>query len=233
LYLEQSEKSQTRSSAGRKPKHESRATEIRQRLLAWRQVCGPLRTSLRALATELGTSHQLLKHYLDGLEEWQCQERLRRAEEEMKAIRARAKAENRFMTSWEEQRVRVLNREIITAIVQPALLSNLKEIAHAAESGPVHPGQLKIAQLLAKQGLPGAREVVQKCLQVGLKKKKRFADIVKETPRQDGETASAWIRRIWDECDKYDTQCPTVLSEEILERYSKRDRRSKNNLPAQ
>jgi hypothetical protein len=64
-----------RAPKDRKPKYESRATEFRQRLVVWKQTPASMRQSLRALAGELGTSHQLLAHYLDGLEEWQYKER--------------------------------------------------------------------------------------------------------------------------------------------------------------
>jgi hypothetical protein len=90
---------------GRKPKQESRAAEFRQTLLAWRQIPPAARLPLRALARQLETSHQLLKHYLDGLEKWRYQERYRKAKQESEEIRARAKAENRVLTPWEEQRV--------------------------------------------------------------------------------------------------------------------------------
>src|ERR1017187_2425250 len=76
--------------SGRKPKLESRSAEFRERLVAWRQAPGVLRPSLRALAREVGTSHQLLKHYLDGLEKWQYKERHRKATEESDQILARA-----------------------------------------------------------------------------------------------------------------------------------------------
>jgi hypothetical protein len=59
---------------GRKIKQESRADEFRHRLLAWKQIPEPLRPSLREFARELGTSHQLLEHYLGGLEKWQHKE---------------------------------------------------------------------------------------------------------------------------------------------------------------
>jgi hypothetical protein len=49
-----------------------------------------------------------------------------------------------------------------------------------------------------------------KCLRNGLKKTKPFADVVKETPREAGEACGAWVRRIWNQRDKYDTKCPTV-----------------------
>jgi excisionase family DNA binding protein len=45
---------------GRKPKPDSRGTEIRARLAQWKRMLESSRPSLRALARELGTSHQLL-----------------------------------------------------------------------------------------------------------------------------------------------------------------------------
>ena len=60
-----------------------------------------------------------------------------------------------------------------------------------------------------------------KCLRNGLKKTKPFADIVKETPREAGEACGAWVRRIWNQCDKYDTKCPTVITEELLQKLSR------------
>jgi len=70
---------------GRKPQQESRAEELRQRLIAWKQTPVRSRPSVRALAAELGTSHQLLKHYLDGLEKW-------KRDKDLERIRASAKA---------------------------------------------------------------------------------------------------------------------------------------------
>jgi hypothetical protein len=49
-----------------------------------------MRPSLRALAREIGTSHQLLAHYLKGLEEWQYKERFRQAMKALEGILARA-----------------------------------------------------------------------------------------------------------------------------------------------
>jgi hypothetical protein len=69
-------------------------------------------------------------------------------------------------------------------------------------------------------------------LRDGIKKRKRFAEIVKETPRQGDETFTAWVRRIWDQCATYDTKCPKVLTEELLEEYSQAiAKNQKNNLP--
>jgi hypothetical protein len=74
---------------GRKIKQESRAAELRWKLVAWKQTPESSRPSLRALACELGTSHQLLSHYLDGLEQWEYNERYRNAKKACEEIRTR------------------------------------------------------------------------------------------------------------------------------------------------
>jgi hypothetical protein len=83
---------------GRKLKLECRSAEFRQRLIAWKQTPESARPSLQGLACELGTSHQVLEHYLKGLEEWQYKERFRQAKKALEGILARAQAENRFIT---------------------------------------------------------------------------------------------------------------------------------------
>lgn len=60
----------TKPMRGRKLKRESRAAEFRQKLIDWKQTTESLRPSLRALASELATSHQLLSWYLARYEEW-------------------------------------------------------------------------------------------------------------------------------------------------------------------
>jgi len=156
---------------GRKPGYESRATEFRQRLIAWKQAPVSLRPSLRALARELGTSHQLLKHYLDRLEKWLYQERFRRAKKQSEGIRARAAAEGRYMTPWEEQQVRAYDRAAMSAMVAPMLLEQIERIKHADKHGPLNCHQIKTLKLLAR-GFPEARELLQKCSQSSLKKQK-------------------------------------------------------------
>jgi hypothetical protein len=93
--------------SGRKPAHESRATEFRHKLTAWKRTPESSRPSLRALARELGTSHQLLACYLKRLDQWQANEYWRQARE----IRARVKTENRLLTPWEEQQARACDRQ--------------------------------------------------------------------------------------------------------------------------
>jgi hypothetical protein len=137
------------------------------------------------------------------------------------------------MTPWEEQQAQCWDREAIHAMLESTLIRDSNQIKQDADRGPLHPAQFKILRIYAKIGLPGAQELVEKCLRVGLKKRKPFAEIVKETPRRDGETMQLWVRRIWDACEKYDTKCPTVLTEELLEKLSKqRAKHPKKNLPA-
>jgi hypothetical protein len=216
-----------RAASGRKPAHESRATEFRQRLIAWKQSPESLRLSLRALARELGTSHQLLEHYLEGLEEWRCRERYlrakQRAQEKAEEIRARAEAEGKEMTM----------REAIDAIITPGLLDQLEELRQEAKRGPLHRLQFKMLEIYAKQGFREAQELLARRQEIGVKGKKRFAEIVKETPRLEGEADVAWVRRIWDECAKYETNCPQVITIELLEKWSRRGlKKLRSNLPA-
>src|SRR5882762_5596727 len=86
---------------GRKPKQESRAEEFRQRLIVWKQEPVRSRPSLRALAAELRTSHQLLKQYLDGLEKWKRDKDLARlrANAKAKGLVVTAKIENEYL-AW-------------------------------------------------------------------------------------------------------------------------------------
>lgn len=90
---------------GRKPKQESRAAEIRARLAEWKQMPEFSRPSLRALARELGTSHQLLNHYLFTLEE-------RDRGRELRAFRSKAKAKNITLTPAVERRYLAWLRKI-------------------------------------------------------------------------------------------------------------------------
>jgi hypothetical protein len=218
---------------GRKHTEESRATEFRQRLIAWKQTPESSRPSLRALARQLGTSHQLLKHYLDGLEKWRYKECYRKATEESDQIFARAIVEDRPMTQWEEQRCHECSIAAIRAKVGSLVLDDLAKLKQEAKLGPLHPAQFKMVKILAKQGFPGAQELLEKCSQVGLMERKDFAEIVRETPRQEGETYIAWVRRMWDQCSRYETKCPRVITEELLQKYSQGNaEKHDNNLPA-
>jgi hypothetical protein len=90
---------------GRKPKQESRAAEFRQRLIEWKQTPVASRPSLRALARELASSHQLLSYFLSGLEEW-------RREGDLERIRTQAKNKNVTLTPAFEKRYLAWVRKI-------------------------------------------------------------------------------------------------------------------------
>jgi hypothetical protein len=154
---------------GRKPKYESRATEFRRRLIVWKQTPESMRPSLRALAREIGTSHQLLEHYLNGLEEWQYKERFRQAKKALEGILARAQAENRFITPGEEQQFCALAREALRAMVTPVLLNQLQCIKQDAKRGPLRGAKIKLLKLLARQEFPGAKELLKNCHQSSAK----------------------------------------------------------------
>jgi hypothetical protein len=158
--------------SGRKPKQESRSVEFRQRLIQWKQTPVAFRPSLRALARKLGTSHQLLAHYLVGLAKWQYEERYRKAKKESHEICARAKAENRNLTFWEEQQVRACDRALIQALVVPSMLDMLERIKREAKNGPLNRYQIKALKLFARHKYPGAQELLQKRSQCSVKDRK-------------------------------------------------------------
>jgi hypothetical protein len=164
--------------SGRKRTQESRATEFRQRLIEWTQMPESSRPSLRALAREVGTTHQLMNFFLKGLENWQGKQWLRDAEE----IRARAYADGRHVTPVEEQRAQALTRAGVRATVVFALRRSLEDLKREAKRGPLARDQIKMLTLFARNGFPGAQELLQMCLQDGLEERKCFADIEKETP---------------------------------------------------
>lgn len=109
---------------GRKTKRESRGPEIYERLTAWRDTREASKASLRDVARELGTSHQLLSFYLKRLDKWQMDQYRHRAEQ----IRERATAENREMTTTEEREVRALNNAAVRCLLDSAVEKNLRQI---------------------------------------------------------------------------------------------------------
>ena len=170
---------------GRKRKQDSRADELRLKLIAWKEIPESLRPSLRALAAETGASHQLLSFFLKDLEEWQARDRYYRAKKSAQAraeeIRVRAAAENREMTM----------KECMDVIVAPGVLDQIESFRQKAKRGPLHPAQFQMLKIFAKQGFPGARELLRRRAQIGVKKRKSFAEVVKEAPRLEGETSVA------------------------------------------
>lgn len=116
---------------GRKPAGESRTAEILGRLAAWKQTPQPERISLRALAAELGTSHQLLCFYLRGWDKWQMKEYRRKAQE----IRDRAKAENRSLIAAEEASVAAYEKAAWNSMLAYSVRETLDDLKRMARSG--------------------------------------------------------------------------------------------------
>jgi len=146
---------------GRKPASESRAPEIRARLLTWKQTPEWQRISLRALALELGTSHQLLSVYLKGLNDWQKRDYKRRAED----IRNLAKAENRYMTPWEESQVKTLERAALRCMVESEFNSALKRYEaefRSKKRDSLTRNELRLVKMLAQRGVPMAQKLLKK-----------------------------------------------------------------------
>jgi hypothetical protein len=125
---------------GRKPANESRAAEIRTRLLVWKRTPSPQRVSLRALATEIGTSHQLLSFHLRRLEKWQIKEYYRRKAQEI--------PDNRPLT------------KALYSMIGPAICKMLAGLESQIKCGALSGNQVKIAKLLARQGIGKAQEIL-------------------------------------------------------------------------
>lgn len=143
---------------GRRIASQSRAAEIRSKLLAWKQTPELQKISLRALAVELGTSHQLLRSYLRGLNKWQAKDYKCRAEE----IRNVAWAENRRLTPWEESRAEALDRTAFQCMIESALTHALRRYEKELREGKCRAGNLKLVRMLAQRGFPDAQKVLQK-----------------------------------------------------------------------
>jgi hypothetical protein len=146
---------------GRKPAGESRATEIRTRLRVWKQAPAPQRISLRALAVELGTSHQLLSVYLKGLDDWQKKDYQRKAE----AIRDLARAENRYLAPSEQLQIVSLERAAFHCMIDSVLTSTLKRYEAEIQERKrpnLNRHELKLVRMLAERGFPMAQKLLEK-----------------------------------------------------------------------
>jgi hypothetical protein len=120
---------------------------------------------------ELKTSHQLLKHYLDGLEEWLAGEYWTRAKE----IRATARAEGRAMTPSEAEEAIAFDRRALRLYLEATFADHVKSLERQVEesitNGKAPPIQiskmLKINAAIqggrrAEQAAQRARALLQK-----------------------------------------------------------------------
>jgi hypothetical protein len=146
------------SRVGRRTADESQARVIRTRLVAWKQTPEQQRVSLRTLATELGTSHQLLSFYLKGLNDWQKKD----YEASAQAVRDQAETENRCMTWWEESEIRALERAAFSCMIESAIQPGLKALEALAKAGKLSKRHVKTISLLARRGVPIAKKILEK-----------------------------------------------------------------------
>ena len=137
---------------GRKPKEESRAEELHEKLAAWRQIPESSRPSLCKLADQLGTSEQLLSHYLKTQDEWEARRQ---------AARCQELGDDRGLVYWLLRAelcdsIRKIEREINAKPPddEPDILRRLNEKSRKAD--------IRWLQQLASQGHPVAREVLAK-----------------------------------------------------------------------
>jgi hypothetical protein len=156
-----------RKAIGRKPANESRARELRQELMAWKQTPEWSRSSLRTLARELGTSHQLLAFDLNGLDEWQGREYLRQASK----IRSLANEESRHLSPWEENQIHSFTRAGVSAIAGAILRNSIRRMRKESERHKLCWQEIKSLTMLARR-FPEAQELLQKCSQAGVKNAK-------------------------------------------------------------
>jgi hypothetical protein len=185
----------SRQVIGRKPAIESRATEFRKKLMLWVQSPEWSRLSLRALACQLGTSHQLLTFYLKGLDVWRGQQYLREASQ----IRSVASAEGRQLTEWEEQRAYACTRAGVRAISGAMLRDSIKRMKKESELRALCPQEIKSLTILARQ-FPEAQELLQKGSLSGVKSAKNnlppiSADSAKSFRSVGGNAEKGWQLR--------------------------------------
>jgi len=143
---------------GRKPKEESRATDIRASLVGWMQTPDSSRPSLRALARQLRTSHQLLSHYLKQWNKSQAEEYQREGNE----ICARADAENRLMTLWEEQRVNVCHDQALQWTLSAAVNVAFRKLSRRAKREQLAAREIKMLRSFALRGSHEAQQILEK-----------------------------------------------------------------------
>jgi hypothetical protein len=123
---------------GRKRKQDSRAGEIRERLLVWEQESESSRPSLRSLARDLGTSHQLLSHYLEGLGVWQATRQMN-----------------------EYQRLRVYGRKFVGQMLVVAMEKALVYWRRQARKKKLTTEQVETLEELTSKGHKGARKILE------------------------------------------------------------------------
>jgi hypothetical protein len=119
------------------------------------------RVSLRALGAEMGVSHQLLSFYLRGWYAWRRREYKRKWAE----IEARAKAERRELTSWEEAQISQCRRMRFRCLLSAEVEKKLREMECEAKdpSFVLSKGAMMLVSGFARKGMPEAQRILRRC----------------------------------------------------------------------
>lgn len=107
-------------------------------------------------------------------------------------------------------------RESLLFQIRDTLHGVIDKVEERLEQGSVYSHDIKMLRMLASKGFPRAQELLDKRPKV--KPKKKFSTLVLETPRQESEAFTDWVRRIWGQYEKYEmVDTPGTISEEFLE----------------
>lgn len=149
----------TTNHTGRRPRRESRAEEFRQRLIAWKRTPKPSRLSLRAVASELGTSHQLLSHYLKAWDKWEWRDYRRRAAE----IHDGAHSENRSLSAYEASQAGAYQREATQSLFRSVVQTGLQQMLVRQKAGSrLSKAENRFVNVAARKGFATANEILKR-----------------------------------------------------------------------
>ena len=142
---------------------ESRAPEIRAKLLEWKRMTEAQRCSLRTLAAELGVSHQLLSFHLRHLVDRQRKEQREEYRRRSREIVERAETEHRPMTQYEQTQVefyqRAALRGLLDVVLEKVTTRITSDIRKAFNDGN-RSKALKLAKFLARLGSREGQEIL-------------------------------------------------------------------------
>jgi hypothetical protein len=174
----------------RKPKELSRANEFRQALVEWRRAPQGIRPSLRDLAKQLGTSHQLLSHLLTGLDLWLAHQTYNAAAQ----IKTRARHENRLLTQDEIWTSENLERTAVRLHIGSLITDSLREVRKKADDGEaLDYVDVEKIRMSARQRHPIAVELLAR-IKAGAIETISKAQYIRKEREQDRETAERLLK---------------------------------------
>lgn len=116
------------------------------------------RASLRALAAELSTSHQLLAFYLRRQGKWESRQYRKMAQQ----ICDWARAENRQITNDEQARINAYSRAAMFSLADFAVAEMLRKVRQVSREGrPLRRMYVRMAKLLVRAGCAEALDILK------------------------------------------------------------------------